>query len=119
MVENSHAKPPSRRERRGLYLLNIAKWAIVVWLLWPLLTMQAERMSLWRVVLGVMLVVIYVGKMFYDFVLDHFKQKKERYTVVDLLMLVAFIAVVALLIGGAMLAIGLYVMKQLQEGSAE
>ncbi|MBN1465209.1 hypothetical protein JXA02_05565 [candidate division KSB1 bacterium] len=106
-----------KKNKSFTYLFEIGKWAILVWLLWPLLTLQAAKMSLWRVVLGVLLAVIYFGKLFYDIVLDNFKQKKERYSVVDLLMLVAFIAVVALLIGGAVLLIGLYVMKQVQEGS--
>jgi uncharacterized membrane protein YcjF (UPF0283 family) len=101
------------------HVLGIAKWVIVVWLLWPLLTLQAEKMSLWRMMLGIMLVVIYVGKMFYDFILDHFKQKKERYTVTDLLMLVVFIAIIAIIIGGTILLVGMLVMKQMQEATAD
>ena len=50
---------------------------------------------------------------------DNFKQKKERYSFLDLLMLVGFIAIIALLIGGAILVVGFYVMTQMQEGTAQ
>ena len=97
------------------YFLEIAKWLIPIWALWPLLTFQAEKMTLWRMMLGVLFTVIYLGKMFYDLLLDNFKQRKERYTIVDLLMLVGFITIVAVLIGGAILVVGMYVTTQFQE----
>ena len=101
------------------YFLEIAKWGIVVWLLWPMLTFQAERMSVWRLVFGVMMAVIFVGKMFYDFILDNFKARRERYTIVDLLLLVGFIAIVAVLIGGTIVLVGLYLVTQMQEAAAD
>ncbi|MBN1480430.1 hypothetical protein EH223_20445 [candidate division KSB1 bacterium] len=100
-------------------IFEIVKWGIVLWLLWPLLSFQAERMSLWRVVLGVMLIVIYVGKMFYDFILGNFKRQKERYTVADLLLLVGAIAIIAIIIGGTILLVGFYVVTQLQEATSQ
>ena len=70
-------------------------------------------------VFGVLLAVIFLGKMFYDFILDNFKQRKEHYTIVDLLMLVGFIAIIAVLIGGAILMLGLYVTSQMQEAATQ
>lgn len=106
-------------DRAKKIIFAIVKWGIALWLLWPLLLFQAGKMSLWRMVLGIMLIVIYVGKMFYDFVLDNFKARKERYTIVDLLLLVGFIAFVALIIGGTILLVGFYIVRQLQETTSQ
>jgi hypothetical protein len=108
----------SKRQNRSFaFLFEVGKWGIVVWLLWPLLTFQAEKMSLWRLLLGIALAVIYIGKLFYDVLLDNFRQRKEQYTFKDLLTLIGFIVLIAILIGGAVLIIGFFVMTQLQENS--
>jgi len=99
--------------------IEIAKWILVIYLLWPLLSFQAQRMPLWRMVLGVMLLVINVGKIFYDVFLDNFKQKKEQYALGDLFMLILGVTLVAVLVGGAVLLIGLYVAQQASSGFAE
>lgn len=100
-------------------LIEILKWGVVLWLMWPLLSFQTDKMTLWRMVAGVSLVVIFIGKLFYDFILDNFKKRKEKYTIVDLLILVGFIAGIAVIIGGGMLVLGLYFMGQLQETGAQ
>mgnify|MGYP006281297465 FL=1 len=106
-----------RKNRSFAILVEIGKWGIVVLLLWPLITFQAEKMSLWRLLLGIVLAVIYIGKLFYDILLDNFRQRKEQYTLKDLLTLVGFIVLVAILIGGAIVIIGFFIMTQLQENS--
>ena len=76
-------------------------------------------MPLWRMVAGVMLLVINLGKIFYDIFLDNFKQKRERYSLIDLLMLILGVAAVAALIGGVVLLTALYISTRLQDASAE
>ena len=98
-------------------IYEIGKWAIVVVLLWPLLTFHAEKMSLWRLLLGIALAVIYVGKLFYDVILDNFRQRKEQYKLTDLLLLIGFIVLVAIIIGGTIFIIAFYIMTQLRENS--
>ncbi len=100
-------------------LFEIAKWGVTVFLLWPLLSFQAQKMPLWRMVAGVMLLVINLGKIFYDIFLDNFKQKRERYSLIDLLMLILGVAAVAALIGGVVLLTALYISTRLQDASAE
>lgn len=99
------------------YAFEAAKWGIVVWLLWPLLSFQGAKMPLWRMMAGVMLIVIYLGKTFYDIIINNFKQRKESYTVLDLLRLAGAIAIIAVIIGGAVVLIGFYVMTQYQQGT--
>ncbi len=110
---------PLRNKSIASTLFEILKWGAVLWLMWPLLSFQLEKMTLWRMVLGVLLAVLFIGKMLYDALVDSFKQRKERYTVVDLLALVGFIAAIAVLIGVAVLGVGLYVISQLQESAGQ
>jgi predicted histidine transporter YuiF (NhaC family) len=97
-------------------IFEIAKWGLAILLLWPLLSFDAERMPLWRMVFGVMLLVINFGKIFYDIFLDSFKAKKEQYAWTDLIMLILGVTVMAVIIGGAVLIIGLYVAQQAGSG---
>ena len=99
------------------YVFEIGKWAVVVALLWPMLTFQAERMSIWRMVLGILLLVIFIGKMFYDVIIDNYKQRKEHYTLLDLLLLVGAVTLIAIIIGGTLFLIGFYLIQQLGEAN--
>ncbi len=108
----------SRTKNAFATIVEFLKWAVVIWLMWPLLSFQSDKMTLWRMVLGVLLAVLFLGKMFYDFIIDNFKQRKERYTVVDFLILVGFIAGIAVLVGGGMLVFGLYLSGQIRESAA-
>jgi hypothetical protein len=110
---------PAHNKSSILSFFDILKWGVVIWLMWPLLSFQMEKMTLWRMVFGVMFAVLFLGKMLYDALVDNFKQRKEHYTVIDFLVLVGFIAAIAVLIAGAILGIGLYVTSQFQESGAQ
>ena len=90
------------------FVFEIGKWAVVVALLWPMISFQAERMSVWRMVLGILLLVIFIGKMFYDIIIDNYKRRKEQYTVLDLLLLVGAVS---------LFLIGFYLIQQLGEAN--
>lgn len=107
------------KTKLSMIFFEIAKWGLAIYLLWPLLSFQAQRMPLWRMVMGVMLLVINVGKIFYDIFLDNFKKKREQYAVRDLVMLILGVTIMAVLVGGAVLLIGLYVAQQASSGFAE
>ena len=109
-------KPQHRN--RFAYLFEIGKWALVVFLLSPLITFQAERMSLWRMMLGILLLVVFIGKMFYDFIIDNYKQRKESYRFWDLLILVGAITLIAVIIGGVLLFVGIYLVQQFSEADS-
>jgi len=113
------SKLNNSKSKLSTILVEIVKWGLAVFLLWPLLSMQAQRMPLWRMVLGVMLLVINIGKIFYDVFLDNFKQKKEQYALRDLFMLILGVTIMAVIIGGAVMLIGLYVAQQANSGFAE
>ena len=109
----------NRKIKLSAIFIEIAKWGLAVFLLWPLLTFQAQRMPLWRMVVGVMLLVLNMGKIFYDVFLDNFKQKKEQYALSDLLMLIFGVTIIAVIIGGVIVLVGLYVAQQASSGFAE
>ena len=100
-------------------IFEFAKWGLVVYLLWPLLSFQAQRMPLWRMVIGIMLLVISLGKIFYDIFLDNYNQKKEQYELRDLLLFIFGVTIVAVIIGGVIMLIGLYVAQQAGSGLGE
>jgi hypothetical protein len=94
---------------------EIAQWALVVFLFWPILIMQTARMPLWRMMLGVLLLVIFIGKLFYDYTLAHYEKKSQRPQWVNLLSLVASITMIAVIIGGLLLLFAFYAVSQLQQ----
>lgn len=96
-------------------ILEIAQWALVVFLFWPILTMRTEKMPLWRMMLGVLLLVIFIGKLFYDYTLAHYEKKQQRPQWINLLSLVASITLIAIIIGGLLLLFAFYAVSQLQQ----
>lgn len=100
-------------------VLEIAQWALVVFLFWPIIIMQTAKMPLWRMMLGVLLLVIFIGRLFYDYTLAHYSTQQERPQWVNLLSLVASITLIAAVIGGLLLLFAFYAVSQLQQTSAQ
>ncbi len=91
---------------------EIIKWGIVIFGLWPVMFSELLRRSdLPRVLLGVMALVIIIGKMFYDALMD---RSRERSNNRDLLRLLGVVILIAILIGGAMLFLIHYISLSMQ-----
>ena len=96
--------------------VEIAHWGAIVLLLLPLFTVQSGRMPLWRMMLGVLLLVLAVGRLFYDYVLDIYKKQAQRSPLRSLAAMVLTITLIAVLIGGLLLMFAFYAVSQLQQG---
>ncbi len=96
--------------------VEIAQWGAIVLLLLPLFTLQAGRMPLWRMMAGVLLLVLAVGRLFYDYVLDIYQKQKRRSPLSALAAMVISITLIALLVGGLLLMFAIYAVSQLQQG---
>lgn len=94
---------------------EVSKWALVVWLLLPLRNSMTEHVNFNRIILGILLFVIFGGKVFYDTVLDSFKKRPERKPIVDLVVMVASIAVIALIVGISIVFIGYFIFTGMQD----
>lgn len=104
------------KNKRGLsVILQIFQWGAAVWLLWPLFVLQAERMPLWRMMSGILLVIIGIGRLFYDSIFDFYKKRKEQQPLIALLSLVVTITLIAALIGGLLLLFAFYAVSRLNQ----
>ena len=97
--------------------LEILKWAFVVWLLWPIVELGRQRMSVARVVAGICLFVVFAGKLFYDTLITEFVRQRRTTAKQDLMALLGMIAAIFLLAGLVIGMVGLLII-QWQKGAA-
>mgnify|MGYP006307720431 CR=1 FL=1 len=91
---------------------EILKWGIVIFGLWPVMFSDLPRRSdLPLVLLGVVALVIIIGKMFYDALMDRSRDRSNNW---DLLRVLGVVILIAVLIGGAMLFLIHYISLSMQ-----
>ncbi|MDZ7266052.1 MAG: hypothetical protein ONB48_01795 [candidate division KSB1 bacterium] len=92
-------------------LLELAKWALVLWLLSPLAVAMHGPVDFTRVALGILLFILFTGKMLYDTIIAPARTRAERSPLQDVLAMIGAITVIALVVGMVLLLVGLYIMK--------
>jgi hypothetical protein len=80
------------------YIREIAKWALVLWLFLPLRHALAAPVEFVRVAAGVVLFVIFAGKLLYDVVFFPRQHQAETTPGKDLLSMIGIVAGIALLV---------------------
>jgi hypothetical protein len=95
--------------------IEIGKWVLVFWLLLPIRGSMQARVDFSRVMLGVLLAVLFIGKRLYDTVIDGYKKNRERSDIVDFLATVAIVVLVAALVGAILVFGGMFVIYSMQE----
>ena len=117
------ATPGENLRRKAVFkdwagtVLEILKWAFVVWLLWPIVELGRQRMSVARVVAGICLFVVFAGKLFYDTLITEFVRQRRTTAKQDLMALLGMIAAVVLLAGLVIGMVGLMI-TQWQKSAA-
>jgi hypothetical protein len=91
------------------FFIDIAKWLLVAWLLYPLRRRMQLPLEFARSAAGILLFVIFAGKMLYDSVIWRQLTGASRDSPRDLLSIVAIIFIIAMLLGVALFFVGLYV----------
>lgn len=99
-------KKAARRQRLGL-LYEGLRWALVIWLLWPLLGLVRGSVSVGRVVLGIALFVVFSGKLFYDTMISEFVRQKRPSLKQDMIGILGMIVGVLLIVGFVVVMVGL------------
>lgn len=104
------------RQRSGLpewirTALEIGKWGMILWLLSPLRQASAGPILFGRVALGILLFIIFAGKLFYDAVLEGYLRKRRTSAREDLLSLVGIVLVVALVVGLVIFLVGFMMLE--------
>jgi hypothetical protein len=107
---------PSPAIPRKIYrvVLEIGRWVLVAYLLFPLRRRMHLPLEFARSALGIVLFVIFSGKMLYDTVIWKILSGSPRDTGRDLLSMLAMVVLIALLVGITIFFIGLYVANMYQ-----
>ncbi len=111
---------PDEREQRRKELirddwkrtvLEGGKWALVIWLLWPLQGAASGPINFTRVVLGILLFILFSGKLFYDTVVMGMIRQRRTTVRQDLMSLIGMVAGIAVVVGLAVMLVGLMMVQ--------
>ena len=98
------------------YALEIGRWALVAYLLFPLRRRMHLPLEFARTAVGIVLFVIFAGQMLYDRVIWKQLTGATRDSGRDLRSMAAIVLLIALLVGVTIFFIGLYVVNMYQSG---
>jgi len=99
------------------YIKEIGKWALLVWLLWPLTQSMNRPASFPRIMVGILLFILFAGKTLYDSVFENYRKGAHRNKYMDLLIMVGTVTVVAILIGAVVVFTGLYIYETMKSNT--
>ncbi len=101
------------KNRDGLSIvLEIVKWGLVIWLLWPMRNAMSGPMEMGRVVLGVVLFIIFAGKLLYDTVIMGIVRQKRYSARQDFFSMIGIVLVLAVIVGLLIFFVG-YVLVEI------
>ncbi|NIA30551.1 MAG: hypothetical protein GWP06_11655 [Actinobacteria bacterium] len=98
---------------------EIGKWGLVLWLLLPIRKSMSGSVAFIRIGGGILLFVLFAGKLLYDSVFDAYKRNTERNNVRDLLGMVGIVSIIALVVGVVVFSIGFFVFSYLQSANSQ
>jgi hypothetical protein len=101
-----------------LVVIELAKWSLVFWLLYPLIWIQDKYVSFPRVMAGILLFVVFSGKMLYDMMVNKRNHHYERSNAADLLATLGMVIVVAVIVGLFVVILGFALLGQMQQATA-
>ena len=86
-----------------VYVWEIGKWALVLFFIYPLISAMENPIDFSRVVIGEALLIIFMGKIFYDTIIWKFTQKRrdagqDFIAILGMLLAVGFILVLFLVL---------------------
>ena len=93
------------------YTIEVGRWILVAWLLFPFRQRMYSPLEFVRTALGVVLFVIFTGKMFYDSVIWKEITGRSREGGRDLLSLAAIVLIITMLVAVTVFFVGLYIVN--------
>jgi hypothetical protein len=93
----------------GSTLFEVIKWLVVLWLLWPIRKANVAPVEFSRVVIGVLLFIIFAGKLFFDTVVmsiirqRRVSAKREVVTLIGIVLVLGLVVGLLILFGGYLL----------------
>ena len=100
-----------RRNKTVQTMVQAAKWLLVAWLLYPLRRRMHLPIDFTRSALGILLFIIFAGKMFYDSIVWQQVTGRSRDDWRDLIGLAAMVLIIAMLLAVTIFFIGLYIVS--------
>lgn len=98
-------------------LIEIGKWVIVLWLMSPLALAMRGPVDFSRVAMGILLFIIFTGKLLFDTIIAPLKTRTERTALQDVIMMIGAVTAVGLAVTMMILLVGVYVMRLMAEQS--
>lgn len=95
----------------GNTALEMGKWVLVLWLLWPIRSVAAGPMEFFRVAAGILLFIIFAGKLFYDTIIMGILRQRRTSVKQDILSFVGIILVMSIVVGFLLLFVGYLVIE--------
>jgi len=108
----------------GETVLELLKWAAVIWCLWPLArytgaSEQPVSVPLTRVILGILFFILFGGKILYDTIIMDFIRQRRTTLKQDLVAFAGMVLAVIVLVGMVLLLVAaLIVHSAAPQGSA-
>lgn len=99
-------------------VLEIGKWALVIWLLLPMRAAMQGTVEFARVGLGVILFVVFIGKLLYDVTYFPKQHKRESSAGKDLVSMIGIVSGIALLVLLLVFFVAMYVINYMNTVSS-
>jgi len=103
--------PLARKTLRGVW--EIIKWGAILWLLLPLVNPRPGDFNVTRVVLGILFLVLFSGKMFYDRVLERLLKQPNQSRRQDMFTMLGVLAAILLMMMVVLVGVGYYLLSSL------
>jgi hypothetical protein len=100
----------------GQTALEVGKWILVLWLLWPLRHATSGPVDFTRVLLGILLFIVFAGKVFYDTIIMGILRQRRTSVKQDVITLIGMVAGISLVVGLLIVFVG-YAIVQLYQSS--
>lgn len=94
-------------KKTGIYLLEFGKWALVLWLLYPALSIKVGTyLNPYRFIAGITLFIIFLGKTFYDAILVKLLQKREGSAKTEIFSMIGTVILITLAVALIIFLVG-------------
>jgi len=92
-------------------LIEVLKWGLVIFLLWPMVTLHRGQFSLVSVLLGIVLFVIFAGKLMYDYLIMDIMKNRRVSMKKDIVTFIGIVLGAALIVGLVLFSFALFIMQ--------
>lgn len=103
----------------GSTVLEIGKWLLILWLLWPIRNATVGPIDFTRVLLGILLFIIFAGKLLYDTIIMGVLKQRRTSAKQDFFALLGIVAGLSLVVGLMLVLVGFAIVQLVQASNAE